>query len=251
MKRLAAVVLAIIVSAGASHALLISYQNSYVRTRAADGTAVIEQFGLDALGLSTVSSSVIGGAEATAEYAFAADSSSMSLDVATTQARSGSRGSYSIVSGDIFFTTDAYDAEYDISGLLTLDGVGQVSQGLYLGVDLGGTFYPVAAYYQRSDNTVDESFVSGEQGGDFSNNGVGSLTGTLLAGQRYEYTYSYMTFNLRGDGADPATATGNVSLSLNEIIPPPPQEVPEPATSGMLAAGVLLGWVVLRRRKTN
>lgn len=90
---------------------------------------------------------------------------------------------------------------------------------------------------QESFATPHETFALGLEGGDSRNRVEGSLTGTLLPGRTYEFSWMVALYNYPEESTSPASATGSASLAF----------VPEPAP-GLLLTASLLGLATWRGR---
>jgi hypothetical protein len=140
----------------------------------------------------------------------------------------------------------------DVHVTFVLDAnVGYSLDGAYTALDAIGQYVHFFAYLydntsdayvfnsdQSSLSTPNESFTLGLSGGDYNNDLIGSLPGTLVAGHGYDFTVhadigDYDSHNVA------AAASGFVNLIF----------VPEPTTALLLASG-LLGLAARGRRRT-
>lgn len=107
---------------------------------------------------------------------------------------------------------------------------------------------------QLSQNTTNESFVIGGVGGDYFNDLVGNLSGTLIASHNYRFVAlaiidtclqvgGVCSPNLKPEPPVLTTAIGSFSLLLGDV-----SQVPTPATLALVSIGIAgLGWS--RRKK--
>jgi hypothetical protein len=141
-----------------------------------------------------------------------------------------------VTSAVIQFTPSA-DVDYILSGAYVSDNTGVQQQGLnaHLREEISpSTFTTLVSSSQESRSTTTESFLLGQPGGDYYNNMVGSLTGTLLAGHQYQFSFDTYIAAYPEAATAPANASGYVTLAF----------VPEPSTGLLVSAGllVLAGW---------
>ena len=112
------------------------------------------------------------------------------------------------------FTVGADDITYAISGKYSATDVGAPGT-VYSYVYLVDSFLGTTQYvdFKYSTQTVNESFTLGAAlDGDTENISDGMLTGTLRAGQTYQFYFdNYISVN---GGTDATSATGCVTLSL-------------------------------------
>lgn len=130
--------------------------------------------------------------------------------------------------GLIFFSLDQ-DVRYAISGIYGFVGNGwreiQLSAWLF-DLTAGVELFKNA---QESTATADEAFRLGEEGGDRANALTGALTGELVAGHIYRFTY-FSAIGSTEAGDDNASAAGNIHLVF----------VPEVETGLLLLAGLTM-----------
>lgn len=142
------------------------------------------------------------------------------------------------------FTVDT-DQPYEASGFynvtnLDTSGTGVVQMQASLSDSTGSE--PGFNSGQLSGNTHNEQFVLGGLGGDDSGGSSfgGSLTGNLIAGHVYEFSFNYMIATIPNIDAG-ATALGNITLKIGTA-------VPEPSTLLLLSIGAIS---LLGRRKAK
>jgi hypothetical protein len=149
----------------------------------------------------------------------------------------------------LFFSVDA-NASYSLSGGYSVSDnsltASRVIFRSYIQDATSGLY--VAGSDQVSYNTLNESFILGGSGGDFDNNNFGSLTGTLVAGRFYKFSFLAMNqaFPAANGGA---TSTGFVRLDIGGGAPS--NAVPDGGTTLALLGLTLTSLAVLRRKFTG
>ena len=171
---------------------------------------------------------------------------STTLSGTVTQSRSGALGSIaSGFQGQIEFTvtapsTYAFSGNYNVTDVTTAGYV-------WLYAELYDLTTSTSLLFQHSvsQSTSNESFTLGTAAGDVLNQLTGSLTGNLVVGDTYGWTWDLYTQALNGiDGG--ASATGNMTLTVQA---PQVTQVPEPGTLALFASFGLAGLDMLRRKK--
>jgi hypothetical protein len=186
-----------------------------------------------ALSYSYTSTSVDGGSSSQSVY----DLSDSAFNITFDQSRTTAEFSEGRSWGYIYFTVDQ-DVYYSAAGAYSAidpDGL-LLSQTAWLS-DVG-TGFDVFKFSQGSDSTPNESFLLGAAGGDSSNVGLGSLSGTLTAGHDYRFWYDSYVSAWPSSSWTNATSSGYVSLSFTPI--------PEPSSALLVSLG-LSGFALLRR----
>ncbi|MBW2267847.1 MAG: PEP-CTERM sorting domain-containing protein [Deltaproteobacteria bacterium] len=222
-------------SASALTVTLNGSGTSYLTSTATDvsGPSSSETVNPAALPYSYTSTNVDGGASSESVYALTNAGFDITLDHSRVSALNSSAISY----GNIRFSVD--------------QNIDYVASGSYSAVDSGGrqiylnmNMYDVTASatvfqsFQLSEATPNESFTLGGSGGDSSNQLLGSLTGTLIAGHEYSLNYNAFIKAYPTASTSGATASGSVSLTF----------IPEPSTALLLGLG-LIGFGASRRRR--
>jgi len=237
----AALVMVIVLGVGGSGARAdIDVDSWYLRTRARAGANPWGEI-LDTSFVSSQNvSSVPLGSTATTTYNFL-NGSTATFNITMDHKRTTPFRSFGDSYGVIDFTVHE-DMLYDISGWYELTG----DKRLYLYTYL---YEPAASSYlfrslQESWYTSGESFVPGETGGDYANLLSGAPNGTLLAEHSYRFYYHYLVHAYPNAAAESATATGQITLSLN------PVPVPGAAILGMIGIG-MVGAYTRKRRLTH
>lgn len=173
-----------------------------------------------------------GDSSSTADYSF----DQQGFAIAFEHQRDGSLDSSGGGFGFIYFSVST-DTPYTLSGVYSAEDPGSTGKAVIQDVQLVDVDTSEVLFRNRQDSfgVVDESFVLGETAGNMSNELLGSIEGSLLAGRSYEFTYSHTIY--ASNSGDPATAAGNVRLAL----------IPEPA--GSLTCGVGALWLLFARRR--
>jgi hypothetical protein len=150
--------------------------------------------------------------------------------------------------GDVFFTAGA-NTTFSIAGSMTLNGdfiEGNLVTSLY-DVTTSTYLYNYNQYTYNSELVAQAVEPIGDSSTLTLDTSGGSLTGSLNAGDSYEF-YAYQEMD---NETDPGV-TGNVGLTLSQVAPPvgggSSAPLPSAATSG-LATLLGLGIVLSRRRK--
>ena len=227
-------------SATAYTVTLNGFGTSFLSTQASDGSGEIDLDNLTpaALPYSDSSISIDGANSAESFYIFDNTGFDITLD------HSRSAGPFKVAEsvGGIIFSVD--------------ENVNYVASGSYTVVDsvVGRRVLFNASIFDFTDSselfksdqlsvtTSNESFTLGESGGDISNVDTGSLTGTLLAG--HDYIFSYQAFILSGATTSSATATGSFNLSFSQVIP-------EPSAALLFGSGFAVVGLASRRRSAS
>ena len=155
-----------------------------------------------------------GAATATSTY----DLSNNSLTITFDHTRQADPlNSYALSGGRVLFSVDA-DVDYVLSGSYAAtdpEGRETFFQGrLFVQEIECCVFHPVAISTQESHATVNESFVLGGTGGDFSNETQGALSGTLTANRVYWFSYrAYIR-------ANPEPSNQPASVATTPSMPP-------------------------------
>jgi hypothetical protein len=230
LASLGAVALALpLFAASASFALGVTVWGS-LEVDAADSGFDIDVANPAAVPESGTLTAAASGTAGSASYDLAGSGFSFGFDAGI----SGTPGANAFLLGLLYFVPDA-DVDYVFDGSFTATDV----DGRH--VTLTGSLYDDTAgtslfsSYQTSDNTANESFTLGLQGGDLDNILSGSPTGTLLAGHTYSLYLFAEIENTDAAYAQTATATGALNLTF----------VPEPGI-GLLGIAGLLGLAARR-----
>lgn len=162
------------------------------------------------------------------------------------QERDGQMDSFSVSLGKVRFTAVA-NSTFSLSGIYSASHVTTASH-LYLRADFTDlTTSQWVNSEQTSEYTLNESFILGGGGGDSANVFIGSLTGSLIAGHNYEFSYAATTHALFGaDGG--ATASGFVRLDIGGGAPS--NAVPDSGTTLALLGLTLASLAALRLKFT-
>ena len=156
-----------------------------------------------------------GGASATTWLNWIDTGTGALFDFDFTHTRTGALDSYSESFESILtFTVGSQNTTYAISGayqVVDVGAPGSVYSAARLSSSSGGTLMYDSS---QSRNTSNESFTLGiPSDGDYANVSSGSLTGTLLAGQTYQFFFdNYIYAYPEADSG--ASAKGCVTLSI-------------------------------------
>lgn len=151
-------------------------------------------------------------------------------------ARDGDFSHWTSSNGGIYFSVD--DAvDYVAAGSYSAVNPDPQNIALLAGLFDLTTSTTVFLSEQQSSSELNESFVLGLMEGDLSNQLIGSLTGTLIAGHDYIFQYDVTSANINTLTGGAVTGLGNLSLTF----------VPEPSTAVLLGIG--LGGLARRRTR--
>ena len=179
--------------------------------------------------------------------------SEVTFETSFNHKRFGYPEGYSQSRGILQFTV-ASDTTYELSGNYNVDhgrGVsGRTVLRSYLGDATGSTYWVNSE--QESKSTGNESFVLGGSGGDEFNYFSGSLSGALVPGQTYEFSFEALTEAHHPDDDTGATASGMVTLKIGGGAPEEDDRaVPDSGATAVLMGLALLGLAAARRRMTT
>ena len=151
--------------------------------------------------------------------------------------QSGDDESTSLLQGEILFSVDE-EVAYDLSGFLQVFDDRDPGD-VVLFVSLTDTTDDDVLFSQVlfSRDTSDQNFQLGVANGDTRNELLGSLTGSIAAGNVYELEYAAQIANGGDFAGGSSSGFGTVELRL----------IPEPTTALLLVAG-LAGLAAQRRR---
>lgn len=143
----------------------------------------------------------------------------------------------------LYFTADV-NTGYSISGFydtLSSSGTGTFLDVYLQDITTGSMLFREMSY---SQNIINESFVlDGVAEGNYSSILLGTLTGNLIAGNSYRFSFnSYIQAYSGGETTSVASANGNVTLGIER-----PIATSEPSLLALMAIG-LLAMVVVRKR---
>lgn len=218
-----------------------------------DGTYVGDVVNVTSIGplpwsaTSTASASQTSSAVSTYDFSSTSWNVSMQHNPADSVYLGGTfpAGSIGASYGNISFTPDAA-MNYSLSGAYAFSGgLGDLVMDVFLKDQTTNTMLFYGRQWSISVNGA--SFVLGGTSGTYYNYLVGSLTGSLIAGNDYTYYYSYYTKE-RQNG-DTISGSGNVQLTLTPQSIQQPGAVPEPATLALLGFG--LAGIAFRRKRGN
>lgn len=227
-----------------SQAGLITVTSNNVTSSVGDGGTVPTSVASDTSSetsiptIDTVSASV-GANESTTTYEFSQTTEAASLEFDWDHMRTGVARANAYSGVSLAFTANA-DATYDISAFYDMTGDHEIRFFAQL-FDQTTGIVRLLRNSQESKDTLDETFLLGETGGDESNLQEGSLTGSLASGHEYVLNFNMsiqaIDFGLGGVTSTGATAEGSLNLTITES--PAAQPVPEPSTLALLGLGGL------------
>ena len=220
--------------AAPAQAGLITITDNWVGSYVSDGSSIQE----DASALTSIPASDIltatkNGNVSTTNYAVSESGGDTLFEFAWQQVRTGIAGAYAnSLANAVVFTANA-DATYSITGQQQLAGDNTV----YFSVQLKDETSSAVLFNTLliSDDTVNETLILGETGGDLTNVLEGLSDGSLEAGHEYSLTFyaytrawDYSVGNIADAGA---TADGWLNLNIGEVT------VPEPSSLVLLCVG--------------
>ncbi len=226
LSMIAVLAVVVLVAAPAAFAVTITLNGagtSYIKTVADAGTLTASVLTVNPASLPTAGappSSVDGANVASTTY----NLSNAGFNITFSHDRAAPYASFVQSYGHIFFSP-ATNVNYVLSGAYSSNAT-----------DTGTSTLMTAQIYdystsdnvfmndQYSSTTSGESFVLGQTGGDNSNQLVGSLTGSLIAGHHYDLYFMDYINSTPYAGTTAAQATGYLNLTF----------VPEPSTAALL-----------------
>lgn len=162
------------------------------------------------------------------------------------QKRSGLPNNYSNSEGLMNFTADA-NTTYNLSGFFTDSDVSTAGLLYFESYLLDITSSTTLAYsIQRSEHTLNESFILGGSGGDSYDFSLGALSGSIISGHQYQW-YFYTLTDAYPDADGGATATGYLKLDIGGGAPSS-SSVPDSGSTIALMGVAFLGLGLIRRK---
>jgi hypothetical protein len=218
----------------------ITLDSSSLHVQASDGQGSLVNFGTNPASLpyfNDAHDALDGQAFSRSDYDFSASGDTGAFHFDFDHARTDVSTSFAEGFGQIEITS-TNDVLYSLDGFYSLTG----SQRLIMSVTLLDVTNGITVFssLQESWATSNESFTLGGQGGDFTNDLIGDLSGTLLAGHEYRLGYRYL---LQRIGTGPgATAVGDLNFNITPI--------PAPGAAVLAMVGLpIISW--LKRRQTH
>lgn len=231
---LAALPILLMMGRGAFAAVILT--NNYAGVFAVDGTGVTDTFTGLGLPVATLVSASTGDSFSSNQIEYTVVSGQTTLANTFNQRRSGLVNSTArAIDASMYFTVTE-DATYAMTGFyrVTDDDLrgGEVYFDAYL---LDRTLSTTLFYSsQHSLGTRGQVFTLGGSDGDYSNFGVGAMTGTLASGHIYEWYFN--NFMMATSTSDlGATAAGALTLTIDEGAP---HSVAEPSVALLLGVGL-------------
>lgn len=207
--------------------------NTFLRTYATDQVRVGVSKTLRPTSLTFLGdgNSVDGAAAANSGYTL----SKFGFEITLDHTRLKAFGSSAQSNGTIYFSADQ-NIEFAASG--SYSAVDSVGRRTWFEAELFDFTDSVSVFRskQRSDQTVNESFALGGAGGDLLNEVSGVLSGTIIAGHEYGFSYFAQIMAFPGSTSG-STASGDFTINF----------VPEPGTAVLLSMG-LVGLAASKRR---
>lgn len=176
-------------------------------------------------------SAAVGDSSASAGTTFASTGISFSADTDA----DGSQGSYGWTVSSLTFTAGTASDYIATGGFSSSGGGGDALYRVYLFNNTTSTY----EFYNMQNGVAGESFSLGGTAGTINNSAIGSLTGTLTAGNSYTF-YMESWVWAYPNATDPLSGSAWATLST---------PVPEPGTIALLGLG--LGAVAVGRRRRS
>ena len=180
--------------------------------------------------------STLNGDYSHMEISYSGVGDSVSFTNVFEQKRSGDYYDYSLSQVRLIFTVAA-DTTYQLSGSYGNTGNTLGQTHIYASLLKGPSRHPLFRWGHESHNTPNEVFNLSEDGGH-------SVTGTLEAGQHYEWYWYAFTQAKEGPDAG-ATATGFMNLDIGGGAP---SNLPDSGSTFALLALSFLGVIGMRKR---
>jgi len=234
----------------------IAVTSSNVVASASDDTSSLAAQSFNVITLDTTQGliAVSGNSSSTSNINFSSDANSVTFSVDVENNIDNSLGLLTTGCCDeagsgfsaLTFTADV-DTNYSVSGFF--DSLSSIATETILSASLFDITDNIFLLneYSESRSTVNESFVlDGISEGDYTNQLVGSLTGNLIAGHDYQYSFVTKIKSLNQFAQETesiASGTGNVTLSIGT-----PTVVPIPAAIWLFGSG-LIGLIGVARCK--
>jgi hypothetical protein len=174
----------------------------------------IEDLFPTALPFSGSQTATSGGSFSTANYELTQEA----FTVTSSGTRVGQLDSRANVQPTIYFSV-ASDTTYSISGALAVSDPGSTAKFAELSTQLTDVDSSEVLYYsnQGSFGVVDLALQLGGLVGNAVNELQGSATGVLLAGHRYKLSFGSSIY--AANSGDPASFTGNFSITFGSVAP--------------------------------
>lgn len=240
MSRPKSILLALLTLASGSIASALTINFQETRSQAYDGLNSTDSDSVFSFGVVT---STDGASQATHTTSLSGSGDNVSLTGELTGVRGGVFLSYAYALGFVQFTVDS-NTTFALSGSLTANDTVGGREYFYMRLLDTTANTTLFSNLQESRATVDESFVLGQQGGDFQNQLIGSASGNLVVGHQYQWYYEGFTqaFPTNDSGG---TNSGSFRLDIGTGAP---SSVPDSGSNMLMVSGALLGLVGLRRR---
>jgi len=174
-------------------------------------------------------------------YNFTVAGDDVTFDFDFNQTRNGKSGSDSESFGNLTFVVGSCDMAYNISGNYSIsNSTSNATRWVQLNAEIKDNTTNTVIFRSKefSQQTANESFTLGGpvNEGDQPASFIGNLTGTLIAG--HSYTFSYSVFTFADINTTDAVGTGGMTLAITGASNPPVIGTPPASATACLGDSV-------------